>query len=106
MTKKLGSNNSRLFLFAYNRDNRRHFYTMAKNERDAVLASVPDVTDEGIAWYAQWGSGSTASPMYRFYNPVKGSHFYTLSEAEKAIVIRDQPTFVPEGVAYYAWTTQ
>jgi hypothetical protein len=90
----------------YNRDNRRHFYTISKIERDSVLATFPQFVDEGISWYAQSGSGGTASPVYRFYSATKGAHFYTISEVDRAYVLQNIPSYAPEGVGYYAWTTQ
>ena len=90
----------------YNRNNRRHFYTMSRDERDWVLATFPEVTNEGIAWYSQSGSGGTAVPVFRFYAAEKGAHFYTINEAERASIVADHGAYAPEGIAYYAWTTQ
>ena len=89
----------------YNRATGRHFFTMVSTERDIVLKD-PVWTDEGTAWWAQWGGGGTATAVYRFNNPGTASHFYTISEAERDIVLKNNPDFRPEGVGYYAWTTQ
>ena len=79
---------------------------MSADERSSVLATFPQFTDEGTAWYAQGVPGGTATAVYRFYNTTTAGHFYTLSELDKAYVLQNIPTYVLERVAYYAWPTQ
>ena len=89
----------------YNRVTGIHFFTMVSTERDTVLKDSA-WTDEGAAWYAQWGNGGTASAVFRFNNPGTAAHFWTISAIERDIVLKNNPNFTPEGVGYYAWTTQ
>lgn len=78
-----------------------YFYTISESERAWVVANLPQMRYEGIAWYAQPGSGGSTIPLYRFYNRDKGVHFYTVSATERASVIANLPQMNDEGIAYY-----
>ena len=77
-----------------------HFYTASESEKNALLASMPGWTLEGIAFYADAGSVAQDLPVYRFNTGTY--HFYTISEAEKNYILANIPGFVLEGVAFYA----
>jgi hypothetical protein len=78
-----------------------YFYTISESERAFVAANLPQMRYEGIAWYAQPGSGGSTIPLYRFYNRDKGVHFYTVSASERASVIANLKQMNDEGIAYY-----
>lgn len=78
-----------------------YFYTISESERAFVVANLPQMRYEGIAWYAQPSSGGSTIPLYRFYNRDKGVHFYTVSATERASVKANLPQMNDEGIAYY-----
>lgn len=79
-----------------------HFYTASATERDAVLATRPDLTLEGTAFYedATQLAGDTA--VYRFFDTGTGTHFYTSSATERATILATRPDLSFEGTAFYA----
>ena len=48
-------------------------------------------------------ASADASPVYRFYNTLKGTHFYTISGRERDDVMLRYPTFVYEGPVFWAF---
>src|SRR3982751_6650382 len=52
----------------YNRITGVHFYTADPAERQIVLASYPNLADEGPAYRALPSAAASATPVYRFYN--------------------------------------
>lgn len=84
--------------------NKTHFYTVSKNEKDAIIAkySSNEWRYEGIAYYVPT-SPTGNRPVYRFWSPLNRAHFFTISESEKNEVIAkytDQE-WRYEGIAYY-----
>ncbi|HWQ59939.1 MAG TPA: SpoIID/LytB domain-containing protein [Candidatus Fimivivens sp.] len=64
-----------------------HFYTVSKDERDAILGNESSgYFDEGVAFYAYATQLDGTSPVYRFVNTTTGDHFYTASESEKNVL--------------------
>lgn len=82
-----------------------HFYTISAQERDRVLAELPQFSLDGPAFFSLRANSAGLSPVYRFYNRVSGTHFYTISAAERDdVVARFPDIFQLEGVAWYAST--
>jgi hypothetical protein len=82
-----------------------HFYTISAQERDRVLAELPQFSLDGPAFFSLRADSAGLSPVYRFYNRVSGTHFYTISAAERDdVVARFPDIFQLEGVAWYAST--
>jgi hypothetical protein len=88
----------------FNTRTQAHFFTTSETERDQVQATLPFMTYEGPAFYANRSAATGLSPVHRFYNAATGVHFYTISESERAHVVSTLPQFSYEGVAYYAST--
>lgn len=78
-----------------------HFYTANAAERDDVIASLPEMYDEGIAYYAYAADNGARQALHRFYNTQTGTHFYTANDAEQQQVAATLPAFSYEGIAYY-----
>ncbi len=87
----------------YNIETQGHFYTASSSERDQVLATMPQFTYEGVAFYAANDALAGSLPVYLFFNTQTGVHFYTASEAERDAVAANLPQFVFEGIAFYAF---
>lgn len=79
-----------------------HFYTASLEERNNVIATLPSLRYEGIAFYASTQPARGLSPVYRFYNTQTGVHLYTISESEKTHIQNNIPALKYEGIAYYA----
>lgn len=93
----------------WSNQNRHHFYTAFKDERDKV-ASVYDEEAwkyEGTAYKAFLESGDDRVPLYRFWSNRNKAHFYTANEMEKDKVIEtyknDPDGWAYEAIAYYVY---
>jgi hypothetical protein len=82
-----------------------HFYTTNSSERQKVNGDPNDWIAEGIAYFAlPNGSDPNATPVYRFWSPVRSSHFYTISESEKAkLLTQFKDAWTLEGVFFYGY---
>lgn len=89
----------------FNRSTGAHFYTASTEERDAVVATLPQFTYEGPAFTVARSAQAGLSPVFRFYNVGTGVHFFTISQSEKAYIEANLPAYQYEGVAYYASAT-
>jgi hypothetical protein len=89
----------------YNRITGVHFYTADPAERRIVLASYPNLLDEGAAYRALPAMGAGTTPVYRFYNTATGAHFYTADATERTRILATYPQFADEGPRFYAYTT-
>ncbi|MCI5150713.1 MAG: hypothetical protein D3916_15240 [Candidatus Electrothrix sp. MAN1_4] len=83
-----------------------HFYTISEDEKDHVIADLPNWEYEKIAFYAYENQEAGTLPVYRFWSSVHQSHFYTISEEEKDYVIANLPNWDYEKIAYYAYDYQ
>ncbi len=87
--------------------NERHFYTMNKDEKDALVnGAYPEAKwcYEGIAWYAEEDPKRNNNPVYRFYSQANKVHFYTMSKDEKDALIKgvyQEAKWRYEGIAWY-----
>jgi uncharacterized protein (DUF1800 family) len=88
----------------YNQNTGVHFYTADAAERELVLASYPNLIDEGGAYRALPSAGTDTTPFWRFYNTQTGAHFYTADAVERTRILATYPQFVDEGVRFHAWT--
>lgn len=79
-----------------------HFYTISTGERDALLATRPDLTFEGTAFYEHGQSQAGDSAVFRFFSANDGTHFYTASASERATILATRSDLRDEGVAFYA----
>lgn len=86
----------------FNRQTGAHFYTVSTSERDHIIASLPQFTFEGPAFFASAVAAQGLSQVHRFYNNQTGVHFYTISVEERNLIQQTLPHFQYEGVAYYA----
>src|SRR6478735_3741393 len=89
----------------YHLDAGRHFYTASEAEKTKILTDYPVYAYEGIAYYAQAGSGGESVPLYRLYNTKLGTHFFTTSLSEANSAVAAWPWFVLEGAIYYVQST-
>lgn len=88
----------------FNRSSAAHFYTASVAERDRVIATLPAMSYEGLAFQASSSADGSLSPVYRFFNAQTGVHFYTISASERDHIVATLPQFSYEGVAYHAST--
>lgn len=82
-----------------------HFYTVSAQERDEVIANLPQFQFEGTAFYALTSPTADTQPVYRFYNRLTGTHFYTIGVEERDRVVRTlRHIYILEGISWYAST--
>ena len=87
-----------------------HFYTSSREERNTVIADLPQYEYEGAAFgtltQEEADSVTGAAPVYRFFNTDTGVHLYTIDETERDVIQETLPSFVFEGISYYAYETE
>lgn len=88
--------------------NGTHFYTDSSTEKNALLASRPDLTFEGVGLNALNTAtpDPNAAPVFRFFETTDGSHFYTANATERDNLVASRPDLVFEGIGFYEHTTQ
>ncbi|MDP9095540.1 MAG: hypothetical protein M3N26_03100, partial [Pseudomonadota bacterium] len=79
-----------------------HFYTSSATERDSVIATRPDLVNEGTGFYEHNTAQPGDAPVYRFFDSNFGTHFYTSSNTERASIVATRPDLIAEGVSFYA----
>lgn len=77
-----------------------YFYTADEAEKGLILASVPDMRYEGVAFLRS--AGADASPVYRFAHLPTGGYFYTANPQERDAVVRERPDMRFEGSTFSA----
>lgn len=91
------SSNSTIPMYRlYNPNNKEHFYTASKNERD-TLVRIGWGKYEGVAWRAP----KEGREVYRLYNPILKDHHYTMDQNEVK-VLTTKHHWRNEGVAWYS----
>ena len=79
-----------------------HFFTADANEKNIVIATRTDLTEEtnGFGDVAQ--SDPNATAVYRFFDTVRGTHFFTASSAERDTILatRADLTYEPGSTFY------
>ena len=73
---------------------------MEANEKEFLIANVPDYVFEGESWRAYRQPTEDTSALHRFYNPDTANHFYTTSQDEKLTLI-GLGDYTYEGVVAY-----
>ena len=83
------------------------FLTSSASERDAVLATRPDLVSEGVGIGAvmQPDGDANALAVYRFFDTVSGTHFYTSSGAERDDLVANRFDLVYEGQPFFEHQT-
>ncbi len=84
------------------------FLTGSTAERDAVMATRPDLTYEGLGLtgIATSANDPSATPIYRFFDSVHGTHFFTASQSEKDSIVAARPDLVQEQSTFDEHATQ
>ncbi len=86
----------------FNTQTTAHFFTINPQERDQIIATLPQFRYEGQAFEVSAVAQPGLAPVYRFLNTATGVHLFTISEDEKAYILATLPKYRLEGVAYYA----
>lgn len=84
-----------------------HFFTASASECANLIATRPDLTNEGVGMNAVGSPASdpAAEAVYRFFDAANGTHFFTADIAERNGLIAGDPAMTYEGVAFYEDTT-
>jgi alpha-tubulin suppressor-like RCC1 family protein len=83
-----------------------YFFSIYPGEVTNALATNPNWSLEGPAFWASLQTGVDLYPVHRFQNKLNGSYLYTIYDTERAdIVANYSATFVYEGFAWYARQT-
>jgi Protein of unknown function (DUF1566)/Repeat of unknown function (DUF5648) len=83
-----------------------YFFSIYPTEITTALATNPNWSLEGPAFWASLATGTDLYPVHRFRNLFNGSYLYTIYETERAdIAANYAATFTYEGVAWYARQT-
>ncbi len=82
-----------------------HFFTASTSERDAVIASRPDLLYEGTGFIEHVAQQPGDTAVYRFFDTKYGTHFYTADVNERATIVATRPDLVDEGTGFYAPTS-
>lgn len=79
-----------------------HFFTASSSERDTILATRSDMTEETNGFGAVSSSTPGAEAVYRFFDTVHGTHFFASSAAERDTVQASRPdlTYEPSAIFY------
>ena len=82
----------------------RHYYTIHRQHRDALLSDKEEWISEGTAFYAFAKEQPGTRPVYHLYEEIRGIHFFTMDEAEKDTLLRTKsPIWVLRGIAFYVY---
>lgn len=79
--------------------------TSSSAERDTIVATRPDLTDEGIAMGGTSPDDPNAVPVFRFFDTDTGTHFFTASLSEKDALAVTRPDLVLERTSLYEHAT-
>ncbi|RYY11211.1 MAG: matrixin family metalloprotease [Alphaproteobacteria bacterium] len=79
--------------------------TSSAAEHDTIVATRPDLVDEGIAMGGTSTDDPNAVPVFRFFDTGTGTHFFTASASEKAALGLTRPGLVPERTNLYEHAT-
>ena len=81
-----------------------HFFTASASERDAVIATRPDLAFEGTGFIEHVAQQTGDAAVYRFFDTRFGTHFYTADANERATIVATRPDLVDEGTGFFAPT--
>lgn len=79
------------------------FLTADASERDAVLATRPDLISEGVGLGAAKASEPNAAEVFRFFDSMYGTHFFTSSAGERDSIQATRPDLTYEGIGFYEY---
>lgn len=79
--------------------------TSSTAERDTILATRPDLTDEGVGMGGTSPEDPNAVPVFRFFDTGTGTHFFTASPSEKEALAVTRPGLVLEPTSLYEHAT-
>jgi Protein of unknown function (DUF1566)/Repeat of unknown function (DUF5648) len=83
-----------------------YFFSIYPTEITTALATNPNWSLEGPAFWASLATGTDLYPVHRFRNKTNGSYLYSIYETERVdIATNYAATFEYEGVAWYARQT-
>ena len=83
-----------------------YFFSIYPGEVTTALATNPNWSLEGPAFWASLATGTDLHPVHRFRNKTNGSYLYTIYDTERAdIAANYSATFEYEGVAWHARQT-
>ena len=83
-----------------------YFFSIYPGEVTTALATNPNWSLEGPAFWASLATGTDLHPVHRFRNKTNGSYLYTIYDTERAdIATNYAATFEYEGVAWHARQT-
>ncbi len=83
-----------------------YFFSIYPTEIATALATNPNWSLEGPAFWASLATGTDLYPVHRFRNKTNGSYLYSIYESERAVIATNYAaTFEYEGVAWYARQT-
>ena len=85
-----------------------HFFTSSSSERDNIMATRPDLVDEGVGLNAidPTSLDPNGNPVYRFFSSTDGTHFFTASASERDNVVTTRSDLIFEGTGFYEHATQ
>ena len=79
-----------------------HFFTASAAERDTVIATRSDLQYESSSIFYEHATEQPGdTPVYRFFDNVRGTHFYTDDAAERANIMASRTDLVAEGIGFY-----
>ena len=84
-----------------------HFFTADAGEKDAVLATRPDLVEEVNGFGDVTPSDPNAAPVFRFFDSTYGTHFFTSNAGERDGLIASRPDLIYEpNSTFYEHATQ
>lgn len=81
------------------------FLTTSLAERATVMASRPDLSNEGTGFGALQSGDPSSTQVFRFFDMASGTHFYTSDAAERDQVAATRSDLKYEGVAFNEYAT-
>lgn len=84
----------------FDRQTGTQFLTSSASERNAVMASRPDLSNEGAGFGALPAGDGGSVQVFRFFDMTSGTHFYTSDAAERDGAEAMRPDLAYEGVAF------
>jgi hypothetical protein len=97
----------------YNSETQAHFFTSDVNEKNSIIANLPQFEFEGAKFESNAVAGDPGtSPVYRLYNASTGKHLFTSNKEERdSLLLLTKPGQIPpntwsdEAIGYHAFTS-